>query len=121
MSPSETVTAILSFFVPPADGSRPFYKTVHESGDQKTRSNWSPEDRTVEIENIRGKQEYTLDTAGFQHFKRAATHTTFRDDTEIVAEYYPESAELIKELTGASKVVLFDHSKLFQVPALMLI
>jgi hypothetical protein len=117
MSSSETITTTLSYFVPPADGSRPFYKTVHESGDEKTRANWSPEDRTVEIENIRGEEEYTLDTAGFQYFKRPATHTTFRDDAEILAEYYPESAALIKELTGASKVVLFDHSELLQIPS----
>ena len=29
---------------------------------------------------------------------------------EIEREYYPESIALVKELTGASRVVLFDHS-----------
>ena len=31
-------------------------------------------------------------------------------DKEIIKEYYPESIELIKELTGANNVVLFNPS-----------
>ncbi|KAJ7745821.1 hypothetical protein DFH07DRAFT_869641 [Mycena maculata] len=31
-------------------------------------------------------------------------------DEEIQSEYHPESEELIKWITGASRVVLFDHS-----------
>ncbi|KAF8639136.1 hypothetical protein AX17_001626 [Amanita inopinata Kibby_2008] len=34
----------------------------------------------------------------------------FITDEEIEKEYYPESEELTKELTGASRVVLFDHT-----------
>ncbi|TFK37367.1 hypothetical protein BDQ12DRAFT_157158 [Crucibulum laeve] len=63
------------------------------------------------IENVRGKEEsVTLDTAGFQFFKSPAKHTSFTDDAEIEREYYPESIELIKKLTGATRVVLFDHT-----------
>jgi hypothetical protein len=34
----------------------------------------------------------------------------FYDQKEIEEVYYPESIELIKKVTGASKVVIFDHS-----------
>ena len=64
------------------------------------------------IENVRGKEDqYTLDTAGFQFYKSPAKHTSFSNDQEIQDEYYPESIELLKKLTGASRVVIFDHSK----------
>jgi len=52
----------------------------------------------------------TLDTAGFQYFKHTSKHTSFANDEEIYQEYYPESIDLIKSLTGASRVVLFDHT-----------
>jgi hypothetical protein len=65
----------------------------------------------VEIEDVRDtKDAYKLDTSGFQLFKKAASHKTFVDDAKVKEEYYPESIELIKELTGASTVVLFDHT-----------
>ena len=35
----------------------------------------------------------------------------FEDDAALEKEYYPESIALIKELTGASRVVVFDHSE----------
>ena len=37
-------------------------------------------------------------------------HTSFENDEEVEREYYPEPIELVKELTGASRVVPFDHS-----------
>ena len=48
---------------------------------------------------------------GFKLYKRAAKHTAFVDDEKVKDEYYPESIEVIKKLTGASRVILFDHSK----------
>ena len=68
--------------------------------------------KSVVIENIRGKEDsFSLDTAGFQYYKHTSKHTTFNNDEEIRREYYPESIELIKKLTGASRVEIFDHSK----------
>ncbi|KAG6882026.1 hypothetical protein C0992_012934, partial [Termitomyces sp. T32_za158] len=39
-----------------------------------------------------------------------AKHKTFLDDAEIQREYYPESIRLLKSVTGASQVVIFDHT-----------
>jgi len=108
---TSTVPADLFYFVPPADGSRPF-NTINADLKTGQRSrNWEPEEHAVEIENIRGKEdEYTLDTAGFQYVQNKPKHTAFTNDEDIKKEYYPESIQLLKELTGASKVVLFDHT-----------
>jgi len=66
----------------------------------------------VVSENLCGEEDSaTLDTSGFQYFKHTSKHTSFATDEEIYEEYYPESIELIKSLTGTSRVVWFDHSK----------
>ncbi|KAJ7318143.1 hypothetical protein DFH08DRAFT_892781 [Mycena albidolilacea] len=106
-----TTTGSLDFFVPPKDGARA-YQNINAQVETGIRDrNFSLENHQVEIHNLRGNESAaTLDTAGFQLFKHPAKHTAFANDTEIEKEYYPESIELIKKLTGASRVVLFDHT-----------
>ncbi|KAF9812707.1 hypothetical protein IEO21_06054 [Rhodonia placenta] len=106
-----TVQAELIYFSAPTDGSKPY---SHINADPVTgtwKRNWTSESYTVDIENIRGKEDsVTLDTAGFQFFRRPATHKAFTDDKAVEAEYYPESIEFVKEITGASRAVIFDHT-----------
>jgi len=105
------ITANLSYFSPPIDGTRPFFNINADVQTGDRTKNWTKNDKPMQIENLRGKEDsVSLDTAGFQFYRRSAKHTTFMDDAQIEREYYPESIELIKELTGASRVVLFDHT-----------
>jgi len=105
------VFAKLIYFLPPTDGSRPYTNTNIDPSTGERGKNWVQEEHTVEIEDLRGKEDsVTLDTAGFQFAKKATKHKSFTNDDDIKKEYYPESIELIQELTGASKVVLFDHT-----------
>ncbi|TFK23985.1 hypothetical protein FA15DRAFT_680897 [Coprinopsis marcescibilis] len=68
-------------------------------------------DSVVEVENLRGKEDSVdLDTAGFRFIHQPAKHTSFKSDEEIKAEYHPESIKIIKQATGASRVVTFDHT-----------
>jgi len=108
---ADTVKTDLRYFVPPADGSKPYqYINADPKLGERVR-NFTHEPYGVEIENVRGKEDsYSLDTAGFLFAKDEAKHKAFTSDEEIEAEYYPESIELIKKLTGASRVVLFDHT-----------
>lgn len=107
----DTVPAPLFYFSPPADGSEPYNRVNTDPTSTAPLSNWTPVKHIIQIENVRGKEDsLLLDEAGFQFIKHRSNHTSFIDDEEIKAEYYPESAELIKQLTGASRVVLFDHS-----------
>ncbi|KAG7088134.1 hypothetical protein E1B28_012157 [Marasmius oreades] len=111
IAPSTTVSAVLTHFSPPQDGSLP-YTCVNESAD-RPRQNWVPQEHNVDIEDVRTngtEKDYTLDKNGFQFYREAAKHTSFLTDEEVEKEYYPESIELIKKLTGARKVVLFDHT-----------
>lgn len=109
---ADTVTATLHYFSPPPDGSKPYIYINADATGERQR-NWVTVPHQVQIENIRGKEgTVSLDTTGFQYFRRPAKHTTFENDEIIEKEYYPESIELTKELTGASRVVVFDHSEL---------
>jgi len=107
---STSVEASLNYFCPPADGSRPWRSLAQDVAGNRER-NWEEVSKTVQIESIRGKEsEYSLDTSGFTIGIKPAKHTSFDDDEKVKAEYYPDSIELIKELTGASQVFLFDHT-----------
>ncbi|KAJ7278463.1 hypothetical protein C8J57DRAFT_1307042 [Mycena rebaudengoi] len=91
-----------SFFVPPADGQRAYVSVNVNAATSERDRNFSLSHQNVEIENLRGKED-TI-------FHSPAKHTTFKNDAEVESEYYPESIELIKRLTGATRVVLFDHT-----------
>ncbi|KZP14684.1 hypothetical protein FIBSPDRAFT_868066, partial [Athelia psychrophila] len=106
-----TTTANLSYFGPPTNGERAFFTINADSATGQLIKNSTEDVHQAEIENVRGKEDsVSLDTTGFQFFKRATKHTKFTNTEDIEKEYYPESIELIKEVTGASRVVLFDHT-----------
>jgi hypothetical protein len=110
LTPSST-TGTLDFYVAPKDGARA-YQSINAKADTGIRDrNFTLEKHNVKIENLRSDESAaSLDKTGFQLFKHPAKHTAFTNDADIEKEYYPESIELIKRLTGASRVVLFDHS-----------
>ena len=111
MTISNTVTAELKYFAPPSDGSKPWVNINGDTGTGERSRNFEQVPHHLEIENIRGNEDsVSLDTTGFTYYRRPQKYTSFSDDAEIEREYYPESIELVKQLTGASRVVPFDHS-----------
>ena len=65
----------------------------------------------VTIHNGREAAEpFSLEQHGFQLMKHASAMTDFRDQDEIRAVYYPEMERLIKEVSGASRIHMFDHT-----------
>jgi hypothetical protein len=114
---TDTVASHLFYFVPPKDGSRPWHAVDIDPATGEHLSNFVAEPKEVNIENVRGKEDaYSLDTSGFQYFTHAFSHTKFTDEEEIKKEYYPESEALLKKLTGAGRIVIFDHSMCLLVP-----
>jgi hypothetical protein len=51
----------------------------------------------------------SLDREGFVLLRHPTAATDLYDDEQIRNVYYPECARLIKEHTGAARVVVFDH------------
>ncbi|KAG6819920.1 hypothetical protein H0H93_007391 [Arthromyces matolae] len=107
-----TVTTSVNFFLAPANPGERAYNYINvDPGTGDRKKNYDIETKDISVENVRGKEgDYTLDTAGFQLVHGPASHKSFEDDEEIQREYYPESIELIKSVTGASKAVIFDHT-----------
>jgi hypothetical protein len=107
-----STTANLLYLTEPEGGVRAYQTSDADPITGERKRNFGREGKDVVIDNLRGKEDsVTLDTAGFQYFKHKSKYSSFANDQEIYEEYYPESIELIKSLTGASRVVLFDHSK----------
>lgn len=67
--------------------------------------------RTVTIRNGRAANEaFSLDRHGFILMKRATAATDLYDDDIVREVYYPETAAMVREATGASRVLVFDHT-----------
>lgn len=113
---TDSTTATLTYVVAPTDGERAYrVRGNHDpSLGEYGKRNYDFEEKTVAIENLRGKEHTaSLDTTGFQFFKEKSklVPKSFEDENAIRTVYYPESVELIKKLTGASRVEIFDHSE----------
>jgi hypothetical protein len=54
-------------------------------------------------------KELSLDREGFVLLRNQTAVTNFYDEHEVRAVYYPEVERLIKDATGAAKVVVFAH------------
>ncbi|MEA2679992.1 MAG: hypothetical protein QOK03_1714 [Candidatus Binataceae bacterium] len=52
----------------------------------------------------------TLDEQGFALEHQRTSVANFYDDSEVRATYYPEVERLVKESTGAVRVLVFDHN-----------
>ncbi|KAH9067009.1 hypothetical protein EDB83DRAFT_2314989 [Lactarius deliciosus] len=97
------VDTTLQYFTPPADGSKPWMSINVDPSTGERASNWEYTDPS------RQSREPPRTRRGYPRQERLP-HTSFANDEEILREYYPESTELLKQLTGASRVVLFDHT-----------
>ncbi|KAF9047036.1 hypothetical protein BDZ89DRAFT_1127103 [Hymenopellis radicata] len=64
------------------------------------------------IENVRGKEDcVSLDKSGFQFYSNCPSQvSSFDSEEEVTKVYYPEVINYFKTLTGASRVVIFDHT-----------
>lgn len=54
--------------------------------------------------------QLSLDTHGFMLTRHETKVSNFYDPDEVRTVYYPEVVQLMKNVTGASKVVVFDHN-----------
>jgi hypothetical protein len=67
--------------------------------------------RTVPIADGRLLAEHSsLDREGFELSRHATAVSDFLDDDEVRSIYYPEVERLVRDATGASRVVIFDHT-----------
>ncbi|RYP72548.1 hypothetical protein DL770_007957 [Monosporascus sp. CRB-9-2] len=101
------VDTVLNYHKPNEDGSPP-----HPTYVDRPETYERPVDvHPARITDITGKEsDYTLDKNGFQVVSHTAQEKDFLDDDRVRAAYYPETEQLLKDVTGASKIFIFDHT-----------
>jgi len=102
------VTANLNYLVPMAE--KPVnYPYEPPAGIPK--QNGISESQTLLIYNARSiSQHLSLDREGFALVEQNTQVGNFYDEDEVRNVYYPEAEQLLTEVTGATKVVIFDHT-----------
>jgi hypothetical protein len=74
-------------------------------------SNVTTYEQTVSIENVRPNADtLSLDVEGFSVVRAHSAVRDFWDEAQTLGLGHPETAELVKAQTGASRVVVFDHT-----------
>jgi len=108
---AQVIRTTIPFAVPPENGE-PAWQNINSDENGEYQKNYSRKTEEVEVENLRGREsEASLDKTGFQLISNSPSkHSGFTEDAAIESEYYPEVIENIKKVTGASRVVIFDHS-----------
>ncbi|KAK2601927.1 hypothetical protein QQS21_004518 [Conoideocrella luteorostrata] len=108
------VTTTLNYFKENEDGSppHPTYIDRPETYDRPF------EPHPVVVKDIAGEEDkYSLDRNGFQVHGHVASEKEFLDDEAIKKGYYAETEKLLKDVTGAGKVFIFDHTIRRQAPS----
>lgn len=92
-------------------GTRPVSYAFTPPEGQPQRSG-SVDTRRVRVANARlSADQPTLDRQGFQLVSYTTALADFTDEDAIRRVYYPEVQALVRRTTGASKVVIFDHTQ----------
>jgi len=72
--------------------------------------NTSEETHRVKVLDARAVADrLSLDREGFVLMRQPTAATNLYDDAEVTSLYYPECERVIREATGATRVVAFDH------------
>jgi hypothetical protein len=102
------VEAELSFII--ADGRKPFSHQYDPPPGQPVRSH-QYEGRRVFIQDGRPVVDtFSIDREGFALVPHSTKTADLYDEGALKNSYYPETEALLKAETGASKVVIFDHT-----------
>ena len=104
------VTATLTYLVD--SGVKPVTYPSVAGGDGVSRWAGRQEEHLVAIHDGRAAAEpFDLDRQGFALVRHDTAVTDFYDDAEIETVYEAEVESLVKAVTGASRVVVFDHTR----------
>ena len=102
------VTAELNYLTPLPGRPRTY---TYEPPAGEPQSNVVPEPHRLPIHDARSiASAVSLDAAGFALVEHQSRVRDFYDDREVEGIYYPEAERLLKSVTGANRVFIFDHT-----------
>ena len=92
------------------DSERPVDETFG-SNVTPSRREGSSDEQLVTIHDGRPlRDSFQLEEHGFQFIDHKTAMKNFYDEDELRSVYYPEVEQIIKDRTGAARVVIFDHT-----------
>ncbi len=101
------VTTTLNYWDDPGDGLPP---TPIFIGRGRVTNERPHKAHDFVVNDISGEENtYSLDGYGFQYVKHESREKLFTDEQTIRSVYYPECEELLKQITGARRVHIFNH------------
>jgi hypothetical protein len=104
----ETIDATVNYVV--NNGEKLFTETAGPGGTD-VRTGGTVDPRHVPIHNARLHSDpFVLDREGFRFVRHDTAVADFFDEDQVRRVYYPEMEELVKAESGASRVVVFDHT-----------
>jgi hypothetical protein len=108
------VEAELNYLGPMTE--RPRYY-AYEPQPGEPHSNLAPEPHQMRIHSLRPiADDLGLDVQGFELLEQRSAVQDFWDDEEVRRVYYPEAERFLMDVTGASRIFIFDHLQRRRVP-----
>lgn len=105
--PKHHVEATLNYWDDPGNGKPP---TPIFIGKGKVTNKRPHRPRPFVIMDITDKEDYySLDGHGFQYCRHESREQDFTDEQAIQSVYYDECRQLLKDVTGARRVHIFNH------------
>ncbi len=105
---TDSIKASLNYLV--ATGEKPVTYSAKPGSTPEQRVG-RYEAHTVTIQDGRPMiDRFSLDREGFVFIKHETKVKDFYNEDELRSVYYPEIEQLVKDLTGASRVLIFDHT-----------
>jgi hypothetical protein len=88
----------------------PLFTYAYDSPPGHPKTNVTMVPRPVVVHDARGLNPVaTVDREGFALVRRQSKLENFYDEGQVCRVYYPECERLLSDLTGASRVMVFDH------------
>jgi len=104
----DTIEASVNYLL---DTGETPYTYTGGPGSTEVRSGGTPDPHRVVMHNGRGDAgRFVLDRDGFRFIRHDTKVADFFDEAEVRRVYYTEMEALVKAETGASRVVVFDHT-----------
>jgi hypothetical protein len=104
----ETIDATVNYIL---DNGEKLFTQTAAPGSTDVRSGGTQDPRRVTVRNARlFADQFALDRNGFRFVRHDTQVRDFFDEDQIRRVYYPEMEALVKAESGASRVVVFDHT-----------
>jgi hypothetical protein len=107
--PSPAIEALLNYLVDTGDKPASFGGVSSAEAEQKRKGKY--QEYPMPVYNGRAVMDrLSLEREGFIFVKHETKVKDFFDEAEVRAVYYPETEQLVRENSGAKRVLVFDHT-----------